>query len=70
MGNLTISMTLRNRSYENNIVEKSLYNDYSFSCALIKEIDLDVPAFFFLFFFGGGGGGKCGNKWDLVSRTQ
>ena len=47
MGNLTISMTLRNRSYENNIVEKSLYNDYSFSCALINEINLDLPFFFF-----------------------
>ena len=67
MGNLTISMTLRNRSYENNIVEKSLYNDYSFSCALINEINLDLP--FFFFFFSRGGGGR-GNKWDLISRTQ
>ena len=66
MGNLTISMTLRNRSYENNIVEKSLYNDYSFSCALINEINLDLP---FFFFFLAGGGGR-GNKWDLISRTQ
>ena len=65
MGNLTISMTLRNRSYENNIVEKSLYNDYSFSCALINEINLDLP-----FFFSRGGGGGRGNKWDLISRTQ
>lgn len=41
------------------IVEKRLFNDYSFSCALINEIDLDVPVFFL-----GGWGWVWGDMWQ------